>query len=181
MYLLKVKKIIISKCKFSAQSFFGIILFFLFFIFFSFTASSELNILNLPDHLPSESDQIWKQNNQFVKIRGFWYPIPEKNQGMLTIKPNLKSCCISSETTLYQQIIIDKNFLDLTPGQAITVTGIFSIQPNYDESHGLKNIYHIYQAEIVPTSFINIKFFWIVITLIIGALYYLWHYLRIKA
>ena len=87
---------------------------------------------------------------QTVQIRGFWYTLSPE-EGILAPQPNLKSCCLKVPGKVQQQLIVKGEKLSLLPAQrALTLEGIFKIEPVYDFQGHLAQAFILEQAKEVP-------------------------------
>lgn len=94
------------------------------------------------------SPQIQEFQNQSVQVKGFLYHSLE-DQIILAARPNLKSCCIGKGAQWKEQIRV-KGELGSFPQQGMaTLEGIFIIDPRYDETGQLMQLYVLEQARII--------------------------------
>lgn len=130
------------------------------FVCFSFLllfASSDSTQIALDKPIELEDAKIY--NHQRVELRGFLYRNQE-GELVLSHRPDLKSCCIGSKALINQQIFIHGPIIPSS--QAITLKGIFQIEPKYDEKGQMIRIYSLKEAEIVPTKHSYWMFFLII-------------------
>lgn len=102
---------------------------------------------------------------QIVQVRGFWYPL-SVDDGILAPHPQLKSCCLQAPAKIEQQILVKgKALSSLPPQRALTLEGIFQIEPAYNAKGELIQFFILNQAKEVsrPSDSMN----WV---LLIGAL-----------
>lgn len=139
------------------------------------SASTPLMVMHFPASLPAnETHPLWSYQGQQVQVRGFWYPLsPERS--ILAPAPNLKSCCVGKPATIRQQLVVQKNFETLFAGQAVTLEGMFKMEPVYDQDKDLIQFYVLEQPQIVVNQ-PSFKFS-ILLTLaaFLGGAYYFWH------
>lgn len=88
---------------------------------------------------------------QIVQIRGFWYPL-SVNEGILAPHPQLKSCCLQAPAKIEQRLLVKGEALSslLSSQRALTVEGIFQIQPSYNSKGELVQFFILDQAQEVP-------------------------------
>lgn len=85
--------------------------------------------------------------DQEITIRGFLYQ--DVNQKwILASEPNLKTCCVGSEKKVKQQIVLSGTFAKQLLGQAVTLNGIFTIEPQYTNEGSLTGLYYLKNAII---------------------------------
>lgn len=84
-----------------------------------------------------------------IEIRGFLYQ-REDGKLILASQPNLRSCCVGTKSKIQQQIIVEGN---LEPTlKAVSVRGVFRIQPLYSENGELVAYYFLDRANLVPET-----------------------------
>lgn len=125
-----------------------------FFIFFSlccaFLISATPQTLDLADFKNSELALEHLQGQQ-VRVRGFWYPL-SLDRGILAPTPHLKSCCIQSPKKIQQQLIVNGELSSLTSQWAVTLEGIFKIDPRYNAAGSLMQFYVLDEAREVQSK-----------------------------
>ena len=77
---------------------------------------------------------------KIVHVRGFWYPL-SSNEGILAKEPHLKSCCIKAPSKITQQIFVKNAPFSLSPGRAVTLEGLFTVEPRYSPDGELVQFY----------------------------------------
>lgn len=118
-----------------------------------------LNISDFLDEIPAETQSIYSLQNQVVRVRGFWYPLTA-NQGILASTPHLKSCCIKAPAKIYQQLIVKGDLASLSSQKAITLEGIFKIDPQYNSEKELIQLYVLINAKELQQPFSS-RLLWI--------------------
>jgi hypothetical protein len=83
-----------------------------------------------------------------VRICGFLYQTRE-GQWILASEPYLKSCCIGSDDKIDNQIVILGLQVQTPPSQAVTIQGIFFVDPTYMQNGELRQLYKIEKAQII--------------------------------
>ncbi|MFI0434885.1 MAG: hypothetical protein ACH350_04030 [Parachlamydiaceae bacterium] len=72
----------------------------------------------------------WK--GERIQVRGFWYPLSDE-QGILASHPFLKSCCLQAPGKIERQLFVKgEGVSHLSVQRALTLEGVFDIQPIYD-------------------------------------------------
>ncbi|MFI5344137.1 MAG: hypothetical protein ACHQUC_07950 [Chlamydiales bacterium] len=83
-------------------------------------------------------------NERLVNVRGFLYR-HSSGELILASQPNLKSCCVGSQQLVYQQILVHGS---LDPeAQAVTLQGIFKIDPQYNDQGQITSLYRLENGE----------------------------------
>lgn len=118
---------------------------------FCFLAATPLIVSDLPPYLPEPSHSLWHYQNQPLQVRGFWYP-QETGTGILASTPHLKSCCVGSPEKT-GQLFVKGEFPSLSVDRAVTLAGIFKIEPLYDHEGKLTQLYVLEQPHEVVSSF----------------------------
>lgn len=98
---------------------------------------------------PIELEEAKVYSSQRVEVRGFLYQ-NEAGAFILAHRPNLKSCCLGSQALMNQQLFVQGSIVPTS--QAITVRGIFLIDPHYDKGDRTTRLYILDQAEVVATN-----------------------------
>ena len=124
-----------------------------------------LNMAELPASFPDSTHYLWSCQDQHVYVRGFSYPY-SSGQGILASSPNLKSCCIGSHATIFQQIAVKGNGVLPQTQHAITLEGIFKINPLYNAEGQLVQLYVLEEGREVPSS--SVPLFSVVLVFILG-------------
>jgi len=112
----------------------------------SLSAAHEL----LFDHLSFENAKgggaLEQWIGQPVHVRGFWYPLSGE-EGVLASHPLLKSCCLQTPSKIDQQILVKGKALAFLPSQrALTVKGVFNIQPAFNSKGELVQLFVLENA-----------------------------------
>lgn len=100
------------------------------------------------DHLPRESavQHLMRSLSDYhqheVRMRGFVYRA-EDGRWVLSPEPQLKTCCIGSGPKIAQQVILSQPDEGYTEHKAITLQGIFYIEPRWDRSGNLVQLYRM--------------------------------------
>lgn len=81
-------------------------------------------------------------HQQNVKIRGFLYQGDGK-QWILAAEPNLKTCCIGVPGKIGKQIVLAKPVLPEAPMHAVTVQGVFAIDPIWRADDSMQQLYRL--------------------------------------
>ncbi len=116
-----------------------------------FLAAAPLLVSDLPPYLPDSSHTIWHYQNQSLHVRGFWYP-QEIGGGILASAPHLKSCCVGvPEKT--GQVLVKGEISALSIDRAVTLTGIFKIDPLYNVEGKLIQLYVLESPQEVVSAF----------------------------
>ena len=102
---------------------------------------NTIDIGVLPAETPSSQDPVWNYHGHIVQIRGFWYPLSTASQSVLTLRPHLKNCCIGTPLKIGEQIFVYGEIIALMPGQVVSLTGIFTIEPCYSAEGMLTQLY----------------------------------------
>lgn len=111
-----------------------------------------------------ETGILYPLQGQLVQVRGFWYPL-SVDDGILAPHPQLKSCCLQAPAKIEQQLLIKgKALSSLSSQRALTIEGIFRIQPFYNSKGELVQFFVLEQAKEVPQH--NYSINWV---LLIGA------------
>jgi hypothetical protein len=111
----------------------------------SFSQLPQLNSTT-PESLLSLQNELSAFHQQTVKIRGFLYCNPG-GQWILASEPNLKTCCIGSSEKIGQQITLSEPILTEALMHAITVQGIFVIDPIWIENGSTQHLQQIYRMD----------------------------------
>lgn len=110
-----------------------------------------LNLAEFPAEIPADSDPIWSMQGRVVRIRGFWYPI-SSDEGMLAGSPQMKSCCIKAPSKITQQVLVKGSLASTIPQRAVTMEGIFRIDPRYNQEGGMVQYFVLDQAKEIHIS-----------------------------
>lgn len=111
----------------------------------------------MEDYLPKDAAiqllqrQLSDFQNKSVQIRGFLYQTSQ-NAWVLSSEPNLKSCCVGNVKKIAHQMIVLGDIPKNLQGRSVTVTGIFSINPNWNDQGELTQLYTISQATVVSDA-----------------------------
>jgi hypothetical protein len=113
------------------------------------TTPQILKFEDFPLENSAKSSFFASLRDQTVQVRGFWYPL-SPHEGILAFQPHLKSCCLRASAKLEQQLLV-KGALDSLPVQrAITLEGIFKIDPRYNSEGELIQLFVLEQARELP-------------------------------
>lgn len=121
------------------------------------TALSFNHLKGLSDHLPREAAiqhlqrELSAYDQKRVQIRGFLYRSDEGNW-ILSAEPNLMTCCVNKQDKIGRIIFVIGSSLEASPSQAVTVEGLLSINPAWDQNGNLKQIYVLNNATVLPTQ-----------------------------
>lgn len=88
---------------------------------------------------------------QVVQLRGFWTPLNE-NEGILSSQINLKSCCVRSPAKIQEQVLVKGDVHSFPTQSAITLEGIFRIDPIRNAQGNLIQLYVLEEAKITNSS-----------------------------
>lgn len=116
-----------------------------------FLAATFLIVSDLPPYLPDPSHTVWRYQNQSLQVRGFWYP-QETSGGILASAPHLKSCCLGTPEKT-GQVLVKGELSALSIDRAVTLTGIFKIDPLYNAEGRLIQLYVLESPQEVVSSF----------------------------
>jgi hypothetical protein len=120
----------------------------------SATPLPRFTMTDLPSVAPSfDLDPLLPYHNQRIQIRGFWYPL-NGDQGILAAQPHLKSCCLTPSSTIGRQLTVKPRTKrePWTVERAMTLEGIFKIEPLYDEEGRLIQYYVLEEADEVSSQ-----------------------------
>lgn len=81
-----------------------------------------------------------------VSIRGFLHR-SEEGTWSLASQPSLRSCCIGPKVRATLQVMLDRPFPDEEIGKAVTVTGRFFVEPQWDTEGRLTQLYRVEEAD----------------------------------
>lgn len=96
-----------------------------------------------------ERGDLWSLTGEEVQIRGFWYPLSSE-EGVLAPHPQLKSCCVRAPAKMEQQVVVKRGELaQLQPQRALTLEGIFKIDPAYNSKGELVQLFVLEEAKEV--------------------------------
>lgn len=148
---------------------------FLLFVFQSLLFAEEPHLLQISD-FPNEplesSHPLWRLQGQRVQIRGFWYSLAP-DQGILAASPQLKSCCVGASSKIYQQLKVKGNIAPSSYHGAITLEGIFKIQPLTGAEGQVVQYYRLEEArEIETPSISNLPLFFACTGGVVGCLFW---------
>lgn len=116
----------------------------------SLFASHTVNFDDLSIDQAKENGYLWSLKGEVVQIRGFWYPLSVA-EGILASQPQLKSCCIRAPAKIEQQVLVKGGDLALLqPQRALTLEGIFKIEPAYNPNGELVQLFVLEQSKEVP-------------------------------
>jgi hypothetical protein len=88
-------------------------------------------------------------DQQQVNIRGFLYPA-QNEKWILASEPDLKSCCVGSETKIMKQIYVVGNIPKETSNFVVALQGQFHINPEKNAEGKVVSLYQLTQALIAP-------------------------------
>ncbi|KAF3362641.1 Uncharacterized protein PHSC3_000880 [Chlamydiales bacterium STE3] len=112
-----------------------------FFLFGSFSASPGGTLPVSFVELTKDPDVAKQWHEKPVLLRGFLYQ-DKQGQWILASEPNLKSCCVGSESKRTHQIFVQpKGAFKTTPKSAVTLKGEFTVDPQNRYNYVLKNAY----------------------------------------
>ena len=106
-------------------------------------------------------DNLSEHQNKEVLIRGFYYVSSDK-QGVISSKPNLKTCCVGSTKQWKNQIITDHIALTNNSSKAMTFKGELEYSPRYDQKGNKVGLYYLKNASILPEESQLPLFTWII-------------------
>ncbi len=86
-------------------------------------------------------------NGKEVKIRGFLYQDANK-EWILASEPNLKTCCVGSQTKILQQIRVIGTIADQAYPQVMALKGVMFVESQYDDNGDLVSLYRLENATI---------------------------------
>lgn len=86
-------------------------------------------------------------DNKPVYIRGFLYQNQE-GESVLAPQPNLQSCCVGTQSKVYQQIFIQGHLPSYHQAYAVTIEGLFKISPTYNQQGQLTRFYILDQVHV---------------------------------
>lgn len=115
------------------------------------TASESLPVLNLADFSSTPSATHHPLHGSAVQVRGFWHPV-SPDHGVLTATPDVKSCCIQAPAKIHQQLIVKGEIASLIPQRAVTLQGIFKLEPKTNSDGQLIQVYLLEMAQEVPQT-----------------------------
>lgn len=128
-------------------------LFFLIIAFRGLLFAEEPRLLqfsDFPEEALERSHPLWRLQGQRVQIRGFWYSLAP-TQGILAASPQLKSCCVGNPSKIYQQLRVRGNIAPSYYHGAITLEGIFKIQPLTGAEGQVVQYYRLEEAREIET------------------------------
>lgn len=107
-------------------------------------------------------------------MRGFWYPLSPQ-EGILATQTNLKSCCLKAPAKIQEQIFVKGDVVSFFPQKALTLEGIFRIEPSYNVEGQLVQLFVLEKAKEVHQSnfFLYLAIFSIFI-ISMWAFYFYW-------
>lgn len=94
--------------------------------------------------------QLASFHQQEVEIRGFLYKNAAQNW-VLASEPNLKVCCMGTPSKISQQILLFGDAQTASAG-AITVRGIFLVDPIWDKEGILVQLYRLNDVKIISQT-----------------------------
>lgn len=123
----------------------------LFIGFFLLSSSSSLmahpSILTF-DTLAQLNETEYEQwQGKEIAIRGFLYRRTD-GKAVLASLPNLKSCCVGTTSKIYEQIQLKNDLESIADQHVVNVQGRFKIDPVYDQTGELVQLYWIESASI---------------------------------
>lgn len=98
-----------------------------------------------------ENSSLWGLSGKVVQLRGFWYPL-SSHEGILSSQIDLKSCCLKDPAKIQQQILVEGNVDGFAAGKALTMEGIFKIQPRHNLEGELVQLFVLEQAKVIDQS-----------------------------
>lgn len=110
-----------------------------------------LNLSELPAGGPAETDFHLPLEGKAIQVRGFWYALPSGG-GVLTGSPQMKSCCLQAPSKIYQQVIVKGEISSHLFHRAITLEGIFKIEPRYNPERGVIQYYVLDHAREIQAT-----------------------------
>lgn len=150
-------------------------LFFIFSLFLHLQASPPLlDFADLSSENNLKNSLLWNLQGKVVRIRGFWHPI-SPHEGILTCQPQLKSCCLKTPARIHQQILIRVLQPIFSSKRALTMEGVFKIEPSYDSDGQLVQLFVLDQAKEIYQPNLNFIFF-----LLILVVFLCWFFLKYK-
>lgn len=116
----------------------------------SISATQTIGFDALSLEQAQENGYLWSLKGEVIQMRGFWYPLSDE-EGILASHPQLKSCCVGAPAKIEQQIVVKGDDLALLqPQRALTVEGIFNIEPAYNSKGELVQLFVLKQSREVP-------------------------------
>lgn len=117
-----------------------------------------------------KNSSLWNLQGQEIQMRGFWYSL-SPNEGLLASQPHLKSCCFKAPAKIEQQLLVKGDVTSFSSQRAITVEGIFKIEPIYDSERRLVQLFTLENARQVPESTFSLIGLALVLLLILFAVW----------
>lgn len=116
-------------------------------------APPVLNLSEFPAEIPDPSHSLFSLQGETVQVRGFWYPI-SPDEGVLAPSPQVKSCCLKVPSKISQQLIVKGSLPSAIPQRAVTLEGIFKIEPLYNKKGEIVQYFVLDKAKEIesPTS-----------------------------
>lgn len=90
-----------------------------------------------------------RYDQQEVAIRGFFYT-KDDGKPLLASQPNLKSCCIGTKKKIHSQIALLGENPSFTSSRAVTIQGLFVVDPTYNGEDDLIGLYFLKKYQILP-------------------------------
>ncbi len=85
-----------------------------------------------------------------VEVRGFLYQSADQ-RWILASEPNLKVCCMGAPSKISQQIFLSGKAL-VPSNQAVTVRGLFQVDPLWGEQGILQQLYRMENTMVVSRT-----------------------------
>lgn len=125
---------------------------------------ADVRVLTFEDveHLDRTS---WKP--QTVQIRGFLYTSQQLNTMILAAQPDLKSCCVGTESKIEKQIII-KGIEPFSTLQALTLEGVLTLNPSYNDVGKVTHLFVLEKSRLVDSHSNHLNWILIVFLLVLG-------------
>lgn len=121
----------------------------------------------------ARGEQSHELNGERVEVRGFFYRSSE-GRYVLAPQPDLKLCCIGSAKEVKNQIVLLGDIPEISMQRAVSLRGVFAVEPLYGEGGELAGLYSLKDIELVEGSngaFFAIASFSILLLILIAFMY----------
>lgn len=111
-------------------------------------------IVNFDDFSLENSERnspLWNLQGHMIQMRGFWYSL-SPDEGLLASQPHLKSCCLKAPAKIDQQLLVKGKIASFSTKRAITLEGVFKIEPRYNSEGQLIQLFVLEQPVLVSES-----------------------------
>lgn len=81
-------------------------------------------------------------------LRGFLYKSTD-GRWVLSDQPDLKTCCVGTSNHLLKQVTLLGTFDAPSPSSVVSVKGIFSVEPKYDNRGELISLLYLKDSQLV--------------------------------